>query len=60
MDNELTIQLNIRVNPVLKDTLERCAKKRLTNKSALLREALLDYFDKHDIELAETPKTEDE
>lgn len=60
MDNELTIQLNIRVNPILKDTLERCARKRLTNKSALLREALLDFFAKHNIELEETPPTPDE
>ena len=53
MDNELTIQLNLRINPVLKKTLELFAKKRLTTKSALLREALLDLFEKHGIDLVE-------
>lgn len=59
MDNELTIQLNLRINPVLKKTLEFFAKKRLTTKSALLREALLDLFDKHGVELKEEPKPTD-
>jgi hypothetical protein len=53
MDNDLTIQLNLRINPVLKKTLELFAKKRLTTKSALLREALLDLFEKHGIPLVE-------
>ncbi len=58
MDNELTIQLNLRINPCLKETLESFAKKRLTTKSALLREALLDLFEKHNVELVQPEKSE--
>jgi predicted transcriptional regulator len=51
MDNELTIQLNLRINPALKDKLEKLAKSRLTSKSALLREALIELFAKYGVDL---------
>ena len=51
MDNELTIQVNLRINPELQAKLDKLAKARLTSKSALLREALLELFAKYQADL---------
>lgn len=51
MDNELTIQLNLRINPALEKTLKKLAKERYTSKSALLREALLELFAKYNVKV---------
>ena len=49
--NDLTIQLNLRVTPDVKLALRVLAKRRLTNTSQLMREAVLDLLDKHGVSL---------
>lgn len=49
--NDLTIQLNLRVTPDVKTALRVLAKRRLTNTSQLMREAVLDLLDKHGVSL---------
>ncbi|MEC7609800.1 MAG: ribbon-helix-helix protein, CopG family [Verrucomicrobiota bacterium] len=49
--NDLTIQLNLRVTPDVKIALRVLAKRRLTNTSQLMREAVLDLLDKHGVSL---------
>lgn len=49
--NDLSIQLNLRVTPDLKEQLGILAKRKLTSTSQLMREAVLDLLDKHGMSL---------
>lgn len=50
-NNDLSIQLNLRVTPDLKDQLGILAKRKLTTTSQLMREAVLDLLAKHGMSL---------
>jgi len=50
-NNDLSIQLNLRVTPDLKHHLGVLAKRKLTSTSQLMREAVLDLLDKHGMSL---------
>ena len=43
----LTVQMNLRVDPPLKEAFDRLVGIRYSNKSILMREAILDILTKH-------------